>query len=316
MKKTIFIISFFIGNLYAQMTFMPNNVFRFNSFSGPDPSYFMPNIRDIIDEIQKSRSSDRETPELDSIFLGPVESVIISSTKNGILGRKKFDKKGRLVLFKEFDMGEPGNKFTYEYDVINRLSKKKCYDRNFDELVEVFEYKYKPNGRIDKITLYNNENEFERSYDYLYYKDLLIIRDDEDCEKYYYNPGTEDLKKYEKWDDGELENFTEYFYDDSNRVVKKIECDIEGEKEKKAIFEYKDYKIWKKTIYDKKNKLYQITYEYKGDEVISTSYKYYTKEMNILYRIVNYDQYNNIEKIQINENNKIYAIQYYYKYFD
>lgn len=301
MKNIIFVILLFKISLYSQTFYMP-----------PDLSAFAPRIKDIIAEV-KSNSIRRENPVLDTLLNGPVKSVSIKSIKDGFLGCKVFDKKGRLISYS--DVNE--NKFLLEYDVINRVIKKECIKRGYSEVDEVFKYFYKLNGKLDYVMLYDDVDEFERSYDYHYYKGMHTVQDDEDVEKYYYKDGSEKIKKYENWDDGELENYIEYTYDDSNRIKTILEHDVEGEYEKLTEFHYKNNKLFKKIILDKKlNKKYQILYEYKKDELDKSEYEYYVKKKFVIYTVVDRDQYNNIKKIKVNKNYKLSYIFYHYKYFN
>lgn len=313
MKSKLFLILIFTGITYSQMFYSPSG---FSNFNYPDPGLFAPNIKEIIDNINSSKFMNRETPELDTSVYGPVKSVIIKSLKDGVLAKKIFDKKRRLISYIDFSEVGSGDKYTYEYDVINRITKKKCYDRDNGELDEVFEYKYKADGTLYKVILYDNVDEFERSYNYTYSKGLLLVRDSEDLEKYYYNDQNNLVKRYENWDDGVLKNYIEYSYDDSNRIKTITEYYVESKQGKKTSFFYRNGRVLKKVISDdSRNNIWELVYEYDKDELDSKEYAYYVNKKIPIYTVVDRDEYNNVRKIKVNKGNKISYIVYYYEYF-
>ncbi len=157
---------------------------------------------------------------------------------------------------------------------------------------------YNEKGQILTEINYNNDGEIEHTYSYNYDDDgflieeMLVENDDEIIERKTFEPDEKKniKKEYRHYLDKTYDTI-DYIYNDHGNLIEKISYDYDGNVELRELFDYKNGKLIKETIFDEDtNIISEKTIKYDDKERVTGIENYDSIEETRFKKVTEYDE--------------------------
>lgn len=287
--------------------------------------------KNIFKSIEESLAGMDLKPKVSCKLNGPVKKLII--VENGIkrkrgenipieikIEEKHFNEKQELCFHlttdDDYDIDEL---VVFKFDSSSNLIKKEVYDESFKDLEDTYIYEYSSGDTLTSVKVLDEYDYLDRTYLYKYYKNLTTIIDDEDVEKIYYNNNMEKVK-YENWDDGKIDDYTEFFYYPNGKLKEIIKTEIDEDTIKwrtKTVKTYRNNNIIKEYVFDKNDaKILSVSYFYNNDTLTCKEFHNLSSNKVSNFYFSDFDNYGNFTKLRIKENGIEKTRYYKYTYYE